>query len=181
MPFATPDSVIRAGFLLLVLLPLSSCEHGPDYYSVPAQRTSSDDPNHWERIVRMTDADAPEHFLGDILEPLSGTWRWTGKRPSIRLRAPAHAQRAYFIDFAIPENTLKSTGPVTLTYLVNGRVLEQRQYSTPGEYTFEKDVPPEWIATTVTTLGAEINKTYSEPGTGKAYGFLLVSLGLKRN
>ncbi len=181
MPLTTPESAIRAGFLLLAILPLCACEHWPESYAAPMQRPVFDDPDRWERIVRMTDVDAQEHFVADVFDPLSGTWCWTGKRPLLRLQVPEHTRRTYFMDFAIPQQTLKSIGPVTLTFLVNGHALDSRPYTAAGEYTFEKDVPPEWITGGDTTLGAEIDKTYVEQQSGRAYGFLLVSLGLTRN
>jgi len=177
----TLDSAIRTGFLLLAILPVCACEHWPESYAVPVQRPAFDDPDRWERVVRMTDVDAQEHFMSDIFDPLAGTWRWTGRRPMLRLHAPEQTRRSYFIDFAIPQQTLKSTGPVTLTFLVNGHILDRRTYKTAGENTFEKVVPSEWLTGGDTTLGAEIDKTYTQKSGGRSYGFLLISLGFRRN
>lgn len=181
MPLTPRNSVIRASFLLLASLFLCSCEYDAESYAAPPQRPALEDPERWERIVHMTDVDAPEHFVADVFEPLAANWRWTGKRPVLRLRAPEHAHLQFHMDFAIPEQVVKATGPLTLTYLVNEHVLDRRQYTAPGEYTFERDVPAEWISGDGTTLGAEIDKTYSEKNSARAYGVLLIALGLKRN
>ena len=158
---------------------MCSCGRVPDSYVLPVQRPRFDDPQTWERMVRMTDVDARDHFVGEIFEPLAANWRWTGKNPTIRLEAPPNLQRAYRIEFAIPEQDLRVTGPVTLTFVVNGHVLDRKQYTAAGAYVFEEQVPPEWIATGEATLGAEIDKVMPAP-SGPPLGFLIVSIGLKK-
>ena len=127
----------------------------------------------------MTDVDARDHFVADIFEPLAANWRWTGRNPTIRLKAPPNLARAYSIEFAIPERDLRITGPVTLTFLVNGHVLDRKRYTAAGAYVFEKQIPPEWMATGEATLAAEIDKVLPVPN-GPPFGFLIVSIGLKR-
>jgi hypothetical protein len=171
------------GFLLaipLAMLALSACQRYRESYAPPEQRAAIDDPERWERIVHMTDVDAPDHFIADISDPLAGNWRWTGKRPMVQLGVPADANVKYHIEFAIPQETFRSTGPVTLTFLVNGRALDARHYEAAGSYEFEKDVPSEWILRGADVrLGAEIDKILSL--NGRTYGFLLIAVGLKRN
>lgn len=127
----------------------------------------------------MTDVDARDHIIADIFDPLAANWRWTGKNPSIRLNTPPNLHRAFRIEFVIPEQGFRVTGPVTLTFLVNGHVLDRKRYAAAGTYVFEKDVPSEWIATGDVTLGAEIDKVLPAP-SGPPYGFLMVAIGLKR-
>ena len=181
----TRDSAFRAGCVLLAMLTLCSCERAAEFYPLPAQRPAFPDPDLWERIVQMTDADAQEHFVADVFDPLAANWRWTGKRPLLRLdvpqlTAPAHASLRYHIQFAVPELTLQANGPVTLTFLVNGHSLDRKQYVAAGEYTFEKNIPAAWITGGDTRLGAEIDRTFQPKNTGPKFGFILVALGLKR-
>ena len=168
-----------ASCAVLIAAGLCACERWPEAYPVPAQQPTFEDAERWERIVHMTDVDAHDHFTGDIFDPLSANWRWTGKKPLIRLNAPAGVRRNYSIQFVIPDAAFRVTGPVTLTFLVNGHVLDRRSYSAAGPYTFEKEVPSEWISGGETTLGAQIDKTYKAENQ-PAYGFLMVAIGLKR-
>ena len=174
------DFGMRAGCSLLAMLTLCACERFPESYPAPKQAPAFDDPAGWERIVHMTDVDARDHFVGDIIEPLAANWRWTGKRPTIRLNAPEHAQRKYRIEFVIPQQSFDVTGPVTLTFLVDGHTLDRKRYAAAGSYVFEKNVPPEWISGGEVTLGAEIDKVNAVKN-GPTYGFLLIAIGLKRN
>ena len=47
-----------------------------------------EDPERWERVIRMTNVDAPDHFLAGINNFLAINWRLTGKRPLVRLDVP---------------------------------------------------------------------------------------------
>jgi hypothetical protein len=164
---------------ILPALITCACERYPDAFAPPAQRPSFEDPQRWQRVVHMTDVDAPDHFVTDIFDPLAANWRWAGKRPAIQLRVPAHALLKFHIEFAIPAETFASTGPVMLTFFVNERALGTMRYTAAGSYQFEKDIPAEWIAAGDIRLGAEIDKVVSL--NGKTYGFLLIALGLARS
>ena len=58
------------------------------------------------------------------------------------------------------------TGPVTISYIVNGRLLDKVRYDTPGAKHFEKPVDSSWLkanADTVVTM--ELDKAWTpEPG-----------------
>jgi hypothetical protein len=175
----------RAGCMLAVIVGTCACDRYPESYAPPAQIPPFEDAERWERVVHMTDVDAPERFVADIFDPLAANWRWSGKRPMLRLDVPAQegfgaAALKYHIEFVIPQETLRASGPVTLAFLVNGHVLERRRYDAAGSYEFEKAVPPDWISgSRDVRVGAEIDKVYSS--NGRTYGFLLIAMGFKRN
>ncbi len=81
---------------------LCGCGNLPEPYAPPAQRRLFEAPPEAARIINMSDADAENHFVHDVSPELDGnTWRWTGKRPTIRLRTGANPKLLYSIDFAI--------------------------------------------------------------------------------
>ena len=168
------------------MLALCACERYPESYAPPPQRPSFEDPERWERVIRMTDVDAPDHFLAGINNFLAINWRLTGKRPLVRLDVPTQlgfvkTRFKYHLEFGIPQASFGVNGPETLSFLVNGNVLDRMRYAAAGLYTFEKDVPQEWISGGYTTVGAEIDKTFVSREDGRTYGFILVAIGLKRN
>ena len=131
----------------------------------------------------MADADAERHFVQDIDPALQGnTWRWTGKRPTIRLHPNSNQKLVYSMDFAIAESTFQKTGPVTLSLFVNDHVLDRVRYTSPGRRRIEKPVPAEWLrANEDTTLAVEIDKVWTPAQTGGApLGFILVALGFEQ-
>ena len=161
---------------------LCACGNLPEPYAPPAQRPFFDAPTEAVRILNMADADAERHFIQDISAELeANTWRWTGKRPSIRLHPNSNQKLVYSMDFAIAESTLQKTGPVTLSLFVNDRLLDRVRYTSPGRRRVERPVPAEWLkANEDTTLAAEIDRVWTPAPTGGApLGFILVSLGLE--
>jgi hypothetical protein len=131
----------------------------------------------------MADADAESHFVQDISAELAGnTWRWTGKRPTIRLHPDSNQKLAYSIDFAIPDATFRQTGPVILSLFVNDRLLGRVRCALPGRRRVERPVPAEWLKENEeVTLAAEIDKVWTPPQPGGTpLGFILVALGLQQ-
>ena len=162
---------------------LCGCGNLPEPYAPPAQRPFFEAPPEAARILNMGDADAESHFVQGISAELEGnTWRWTGKRPTIRLRPNSNRSLAYSIDFAIAGSTFQQTGPVTLSFFVNDHLLDRVHYATPGRRRFEKPVPAEWLVSgEEATLAAEVDKVWTPPQRGAApLGFILVSLGLEK-
>jgi hypothetical protein len=131
----------------------------------------------------MADYDAERLFIKDIDATLQGgTWRWTGKRPTIRLHPHTNQKLAYSIDFAIAGSTIQQTGPVTLSFFVNDHLLDSVRYASEGRRRFQKPVPAAWLEPGENViLAAEIDKMWTPPPPGgPPLGFILVSLGLEQ-
>jgi hypothetical protein len=162
---------------------LCGCGNLPEPYAPPAQRPFFEAPPEAARILGMADADAESHFVQDISAELEGnTWRWTGKRPTIRLRPNSTQKLVYSIDFAIAGSTFQQTGPVTLSLFVNDHLLDRVRYASPGRRRLEKPVPAEWLkADEDATLAVEIDKVWAPPKPGGTpLGFILVALGFEQ-
>ena len=128
----------------------------------------------------MADRDARTYIVRDIWQSNEGNpWRWAEKRPAIRMHTDTNANLRYVIDFTLPNVTFHETGPVTLTFSVNGHELDRVRYTEDGSKHFEKAIPPEWIvADQWTEVAAEIDKVYVKDGV--TYGFILSTLGLAK-
>jgi hypothetical protein len=160
---------------------LCGCGNLPEPYAPPAQRPFFEASPEAARILNMADADAESHFVQDIDAALQGnTWRWTGKRPTIRLHANSDRKLVYSIDFAIADSTFQQTGPVTLSLFVNDHLLDRVRYSSPGRRKVEKPVPAEWLEPDENvTLAAQIDRVWKPPQAGGTpLGFILIALGL---
>lgn len=162
---------------------LCGCSNLPEPYAPPAQRPFFEPSPESARVLSMADADAESHFVHDISAELQvNTWRWTGKRPTIRLHPNTNQKLVYSIDFAIAGSTFEQTGPVTLSFFVNDHLLDRVRYAAPDRRRFQKPVPAEWLEPDENvTLAAEIDKVWTPPQPGGAHlGFILVSLGLEQ-
>jgi hypothetical protein len=162
---------------------LTGCVQMPETYAPPVQRQPLDQarPYRISRVVRMGDPDAAMFFVQDITpgKAEGGVWRWTGKRPTVKVRLRTVENQKLSMDFTIPEVTFAKTGPVTVTFFVNGQQLDQVRYDSPGARRYEKPVPKEWLkANEENLVAAEIDKTFDENPDGSKLGFILTSLGL---
>jgi hypothetical protein len=129
----------------------------------------------------MGAADAEAFFVQDITPGPAegGAWRWTGKRPTIKVRLRTTENQKLVADFTIADVTFAKTGPVTVTVFVNGQRLDELRITRPGGQHFEKPVPAAMLkAHEENLIALEIDKTFDDNPDGRKLGFILQALGL---
>jgi len=138
-----------------------------------------EEPRVLNLMVDMGSPDVSTHIVSGIGGDLhDGSWRWTGRSASLRLLATQTSGLKYCADFSLWDTAMLQTGPVTLTFLVNGKILDRVRYTTPGAKHFEKPVPAGWLSAAAdTVLSAEIDKVYVAPLDGAQFGFILSRMG----
>jgi hypothetical protein len=163
---------------------LAGCNRLPEWYPPPEQRQplTIPEPPPGSIAVKMNDTDAPEHFVKDISAKLEGTtWRWTQKRPTLKILLIKTRDLKFVADFTIWEGTMTQTGPVTISFFIDEKLLDKVRYDTPGYKHFEKPVDPAWLQTaTETIVSAEIDKLYVDPADKATLGFILTRMGFER-
>ena len=173
---------MRAAALSLSLLFFTACVKQDEIYAPPYQRRplAGPDTSRLKHFIAMNDPDAPAHLVRDVHSELQGgLWRWTGQRPLIRFILPRGAKRLKFImDFAIPDDVMKQTGPLTVTYFINTHQIDQITYSKPGDQHFEKAVEPGWLADLDNVASAELSKVFVGED-GARLGLALVRAGFR--
>ncbi len=172
------------GSCLLVALAaaiLSGCPSIPDSYAPPIQRKPVTGPERtaYGHFVNMGDSNAEAYLVRDINRDAEGSgYRWTQKRPELRFALARTHNVKFVMDFAIPDVTMAQTGPVTIAYYINERLLDTVRYDRPGTQHFEKLVPASWLRTDAPTIvAAEIDKLYVAPRDGAKLGFVISSAG----
>jgi len=133
-------------------------------------------------MVDMSAPDASWHVVKDIEPGSTGDlWRWTKQNPSLKILATTTQNLKLNVDFTLWDVAFRQTGPVELTFLVNGRTLDKIRYATPGQKHFEKPIPPEWLTTDVESIvSVAIDKLYVAPQDGEKFGFILSRVGFDR-
>ena len=170
--------------LLALTLALAGCVNIPSTYAPPIERkpVTGYGSNALASIVSMNDPNAKAHILKDVSATVeSGAWRWVFKRPELRFALAGVKDVKLVMDFAIAKETFDATGPVTISFFVNDRLLEAVRYDQPGNKHFEKPVPAGWLRPdAMTTVAAEIDKLYKSPQDGAELGFILSRAGFTR-
>jgi hypothetical protein len=175
---------VKHGFISLSLLLLSGCVSIPDTYRPPIERKPMVDSHHSElrEFIAMSDPAAAVHIVNGISGKVeAGAWRWTDERFTLMFGVPAATGNKLVMEFTIAGETFAQTGPVQMTYFVNGRVLDKVRYDSPGEKRFEKAVPPGSLREGAENIvAAELDKAYVAEPDKKRLGVILFRAGFVR-
>jgi len=169
------------GILLLVIgaLLTVSCGREPGVFAAPAQRSFDlgPDPDGPHAFVTMDDPVVDDYLVHDI-SPERGFRRWAFTRPELRFRLNDVRHLIFTAEFAIPEVTYKVTGPVSVSYAVNGRTLGALRCDHAGDFRLEKPVPDGLVEPgKFVRVTFEANPRWISPDDGAQLSFLLRSAG----
>jgi hypothetical protein len=172
--------VIRQILLLVMGALLTvSCGRQPGVYAAPPQRSLDlgHDPTGALAFVTMDDPQVDDYLVNDF-SPERGFRRWAFTHPELRFRVPDARHLIFTAEFAIPEVTYKVTGPVTVSYAVNGRTLGTLRCSHAGDFRLEKPVPDGLVEPNkFVRVTFEANPRWISPEDGAQLSFLLRSAG----
>ena len=172
--------VIRQMLLLVIGALLTvSCGRQPGVYAAPPQRSLDlgPDPSATLAFVTMDDPQADDYLVHDI-SPARDFRRWAFTHPELRFRLPDARHLVFTAEFAIPEVTYKVTGPVTVSYAVNGRTLGTLRCSHAGDFRLEKRVPDGLVEPDKPIrVTFEATPRWISPEDGAQLSFLLRSAG----
>ena len=164
--------------LLLTLLVSAGCSRGPEWYAPPPQRTPSE-ASAFGRYIDMNSPNADAHLLRDISHTVEGgVWRWAGQHPQMRFHVDTVSNLKFSLDFSIAEATFQETGPITLTFLINGRLLDKLQFARAGDHHYEKPVPESLLRVGQENLvEIEPDKVWTSKEDGARLSILLIRAG----
>ena len=172
--------VIRSILLLVIGAMLTvSCGRQAGAFAVPPQRSLDlgHDPSDGLSFVTMDDPQVDAYLVNDI-SPERGFRRWALVRPELRFRLKEARHLIFAAEFTIPEVTYKVTGPVTVSYAVNGRTLGSLRCARAGDYRVAKPVPEGLVEPDKPIrVTFEANPRWISPEDGAQLSFLLRSAG----
>ena len=133
--------MLRGGIvvLALTLVLCGGCKRAPEY-GPPIQRDFGEAPARIARVMaEMSAADAETYIVSGVLgAPAGAPWRWTLQRAELNFELDRTDGWKLVADFVIPDSTFRDTGPVTVSFFINGRLLERVLCASPGKQRLEK-------------------------------------------
>jgi hypothetical protein len=156
-----------------------SCGRQPGVYAAPPQGSLDlgPDPDGPHAFVFMDDPLVDDYLVNDI-SPERGLRRWAFTRPELRFRVKEVGHLIFTAEFAIPEVTYKVTGPVTVSFAVNGRTLSTIRCDHAGDFHLKALVPDGLVeADKFIRVTFEANPRWISPDDGAQLSFLLRSAG----
>jgi hypothetical protein len=124
---------------------------------------------------------------GQLLEGFYGVeaaaWRWSAKQFSVKLKTPAGAAQkgaTLKLVLTVPPAVIENSPTVTLSASLGGSALPPETYSTPGEYTYRRDVPANLLAGSDATVNFELDKSFKPSGPDKReLGLVITTISLE--
>jgi hypothetical protein len=170
-----------AGCAALLFLLVMGCNTAQDGWAPPVPRNPLSLTPAKGHVVNMNDPYAMAYVVQDVRDLLeAGAWRWTSRRPELRIYLDDVRGLKFTTDFTVPESGFRRTGPVTISFLINGNLLDRVKYQQPGNQHFEKPVPESWLhARWLNFVTMEPDKTWSDAKF--TYGFILTRAGFAPN
>jgi hypothetical protein len=172
---------MRPALLLAALILLSACSREPAFAPIPAQlpRVDAPDPPNVPCYFSMSEPRADNFIVRDITLGLSaGLQRWTQQKPAVRCKLPNAGPWNIAMDFIATDVTMRDTGPITLTFTVNGRELSRLRCDKPGRQQFRAPLPPDLaLPGAELVLQASIDKPWVSREDGAKLGVLLIAMG----
>jgi hypothetical protein len=149
---------------------------GEKYQTLPVVRWRA--PLIKKEVLEMGDPDVLEYIVQDVSDsPGANTWRWTFDRPELRFLLSPGKRYKFEADFSVAAETLKDTGPVTISFLINGRKLGSMRYLESGSYQFIEPISQGWIKPDGDTTVALIVQPLWTGPDGKHLGLILSKVG----
>ncbi len=169
------------GAALLAAITLG-CASAPDGYPPPIQRKPLPDQGFKPvpTIVSMDDPSAGAYIVSGVNRSVEATaWRWTGPRPEFRFQVSSAKNLRLVMDFTVAQATFEQTGPVTVSYFINGKLLGRQRCDKSGEYHYNAPVPAGLVQEgALNIVAAEVDKPYVSGTDGARLGLILTRVGL---
>ena len=126
----------------------------------------------------MRDPNSDAYVVSGIAERTEVPWRWTFEHPVLRFLVPETGRLRFTLDFSLPERTFRETGPVTLTFTINGRLFDRARFDTPGQLHYSHPVAPELLNLHgENRVAIDPNPVWVSKADGGKLGFIISRVG----
>jgi hypothetical protein len=167
-------------YLVLPVVVWAGCTSLPDTFPPPAQRQPLTVPpsTPFGYFVAMSDPNAEAYIVQGFADASEGSWRWAHDHPVLRFYVPEVPRVNFTMDFSLPEQTFRETGPVTLTFTLNGKLFDRVRYEHAGQQHYSRAVPPEFLHKNgVNLVAIDPDHVFIAKADGAKLGFILSRAG----
>lgn len=147
----------------------------------PAQ--AAEQPPSLASAVHMGDPRSAGQLVSGFYGIENGAWRWTGRQFTVELGTPYGAAQkgaALELKMSIPAVVIQKSKSVTLAASADGTPLPPETYTSPGQYTYSRPLPPALFSHDSLKVTFTLDKTISAgSGDVRELGVVAASVGLK--
>ena len=135
------------------------------------------DPGGIAAFITMADPVADDYIVRDVSRE-RGVYRWAFVHPELRFRVQQAGSVRFTAELGVPEVTFKVTGPVRISYAMDGKPLGSLYCDHPGKYEVAKPVPDGWVQPNqYIHVTFETDRKWVSPDDGAQLTFLLFNAG----
>jgi hypothetical protein len=113
----------------------------------------------------------------------AGAWRWTEKQFTAALRPPFGASQKgakLTVKLTVPAVTLEKLKTVSLSATAAGSSLPPETYTTPGEYSYVREIPASLLTGDSLRVDFELDKAMAPSGADiRELGIIVTSIALE--
>jgi hypothetical protein len=134
-----------------------------------------------QSIIRMADLHTEKQLLKGFYQLEAGAWRWTDKDFSVMLKVPEDAAKnggVLTLQGSLPPESVQN-GPMEVTGEIDGKALEQKSFSKPGEIIYRVDVPASVLTHPLIAADFRLSSTHRVPGDARDLGIIASVIGLR--
>jgi len=173
-------TIDRRGAWVLLLLASFACNRRQ---KVEVQPTIEEAAPALASSVHTRDPKSAGQLVSGFHQIEANAWRWTAKSFAVALYPPAGSGQkgaTLQLKFTIPPVVTEKLGKVTLSASVAGSQLAPESYSRPGQYTYERDIPPGVLSGNSVRVDFQLDKALPPGETDlRELGVVVVSAGLE--
>lgn len=172
---------IRPAFYLFVattlLLAPSACRRKR------AQAGTDEEAPRMMSVLSLADPKTEPQLVKGFYGVEAGAWRWTEKQFAVVLRTPpGAAQKGGKLTFklTVPPVTAEKLRAVSLSANVGGTALQPETYTTPGDYSYVRDLPPSVFTGDSVRVDFQLDKAMPpNPPDIRELGVIAFNVGLE--
>jgi hypothetical protein len=161
---------------------MAACGQRAGVYAAPPQKSLDlgPDPGGLKSFITMDEPISDDYIVRDISTD-RGFRRWAFAHPELKFRVRDASHLKLVVELTTPAVTFNVTGPVTVSYAVNGQTLGTLRCDHAGDHRIEKAVPDGLVE-----AGKEIHVTFEaapkwvSPEDGAQLSFMLHGAGFNQ-
>ena len=163
--------------LLALLLTPAACRR-----KRPAAATD-EETGRMKSVLNMGDPAAQPQIVKGLHGVENGAWRWTEKNFTVVLRPPfGSAQKGgkLTVKLTIPPVVIEKLKTISLAATAGDAQLPPETYTTPGDYTYVRDLPAGVLGGDSVRVDFQLDKAMPPAGADiRELGIILLSIGLE--
>ena len=146
---------VAAGLVFTFAIADAGCKHRKR----PAQQLENDP--LVASMISMGDPRAEVQLRGGFYPVEANAWRWTRQVFTVALSPPARAKQngaRVVLRFTLPEVIVQNLKSVSLSASIDNFKLDPETYTKPGEYSYTRDVPAQYLQSAVVGVQFSLDK-----------------------